>query len=175
MLGCWIEALIVQKIFHHKSQIKPLGCGSSNKVLSMFRFKLTQPIVKSCLTLCNPMDRSPPGPSVYGISQAKILEWVAIFFTRGFPGRSVVKNCLQMQEMQVWSLGQEDPLEKEGNRNPLQYSCLGNPMDRGAWRATAHGVAKESDITKQQQQQFRFELSRPLLFYFYLLTRVEKL
>ena len=32
----------------------------------------------------------------------------------------------------------------EGNGNPLQYSCLGNPMDRGAWRATVHGVA-ESD------------------------------
>ena len=30
----------------------------------------------------------------------------------------------------------------EGNGNPLQYSCLGNPMDRGAWRATVHGVAK---------------------------------
>ena len=30
----------------------------------------------------------------------------------------------------------------EGNGNPLQYSCLGNPMDRGAWRATAHGVEK---------------------------------
>ena len=29
-----------------------------------------------------------------------------------------------------------------GNSNPLQYSCLGNPMDRGAWRATVHGVAK---------------------------------
>ena len=28
------------------------------------------------------------------------------------------------------------------NTNPLQYSCLGNPMDRGAWRAAAHGVAK---------------------------------
>ena len=44
----------------------------------------------------------------------------------------------------------------EGNGNPLQYSCLGNPMDRGAWRATVHGVAKESDrteTTKQQQQQ----------------------
>ena len=33
------------------------------------------------------------------------------------------------------------PLE-EGNGNPLQYSCLENPMDRGAWRATVHGVAK---------------------------------
>ena len=30
----------------------------------------------------------------------------------------------------------------EGNGNPLQYSCLENPMDRGAWRATAYGVAK---------------------------------
>ena len=30
----------------------------------------------------------------------------------------------------------------EGNSNPLQYSCLGNPMDRGAWQATVHGVAK---------------------------------
>ena len=29
-----------------------------------------------------------------------------------------------------------------GNGNPLQYSCLGNPMDRGAWGATVHGVAK---------------------------------
>ena len=30
----------------------------------------------------------------------------------------------------------------EGNGNPLQYSCLGNPMDRGTWQATVHGVAK---------------------------------
>ena len=39
----------------------------------------------------------------------------------------------------------------EGNGNPLQYSCLENPMDRGAWRATVHGVAKSqkrlSDFT----------------------------
>jgi len=35
----------------------------------------------------------------------------------------------------------------EGNGNPRQYSCLGNPMDRGAWQATVHGVAKESDMT----------------------------
>jgi len=31
---------------------------------------------------------------------------------------------------------------EKGNGNPLQYSCLGNPMDRRAWRATVHGVAK---------------------------------
>ena len=36
----------------------------------------------------------------------------------------------------------------EGNGNLLQYSCLGNPMERGAWRAAVHGVAKESDMTE---------------------------
>ena len=35
----------------------------------------------------------------------------------------------------------------EGNGNPLQYCCLGNPMDRGPWWATVHGVTKESDMT----------------------------
>ena len=35
----------------------------------------------------------------------------------------------------------------EGHGNPLQYSCLGNPVDRGAWQTTVHGVAKESDMT----------------------------
>ena len=51
-----------------------------------------------------------------------------------------------MQEMQVQSLGQEDPLEEE-LANPLQYSCLGNPTDRGAWQATVHVVTKELDMT----------------------------
>ena len=37
----------------------------------------------------------------------------------------------------------------EGSGNPLQCSCLENPMDRGAWWATAHGVTKELDTTKQ--------------------------
>ena len=34
----------------------------------------------------------------------------------------------------------------EGTGNPLQYACLGNPMDRRAWQATVHGVPKESDM-----------------------------
>ena len=41
----------------------------------------------------------------------------------------------------------------EGNGNLFQYSCLGNPMDRGAWWATVCGVAKESDTTEQQQEK----------------------
>jgi len=36
---------------------------------------------------------------------------------------------------------------REGNDNPLQYSCLGNPMDRGGWWAIIHGVPKKLDMT----------------------------
>ena len=40
--------------------------------------------------------------------------------------------------------------------NPLQYSCLENPMDRGAWWATAHGVAKELDVTEHATSKIIF-------------------
>ena len=50
-----------------------------------------------------------------------------------------VKNLLAMQE--TWVLGQDDSLG-EGNSHVLQYSCLENSTDRGAWQATVHGVTK---------------------------------
>ena len=53
-----------------------------------------------------------------------------------------------MQERWVQSLGQVDSLEEE-MANPLQCSCLGNPMDRGAWEAIVHGDAQDSNMTKQ--------------------------
>ena len=52
-----------------------------------------------------------------------------------------VKNLPAMQDSWVRALGQEDP-PGEGNGNPLQYSQLENPMDRGAWQATVRGVTK---------------------------------
>ena len=59
-----------------------------------------------------------------------------------------------MLETRVRSVGQEDPSPGEGNGNPLQYSCLGNPMDSGAWWATVLGVARvrHNWVTKQQPQ-----------------------
>ena len=52
----------------------------------------------------------------------------------------MVKNLPAVQETQVGS--QVGKIPGEGNGNPLQYSCLENSMDRGAWQATVHGVAK---------------------------------
>ena len=63
----------------------------------------------------------------------------------GFPGCSVVKN-LPTQETQVQSLAQEDPLEEE---MAILSGILAwkNAMDRGAWQAAVHGLAKQSDKT----------------------------
>ena len=64
----------------------------------------------------------------------------------GFPGSSVVKNL----PANAGDPGLVPGLRRspgEGNDNPLQYSCLENCMDRGAWRATVHEIAKELDAT----------------------------
>ena len=59
----------------------------------------------------------------------------------GFPGGSVVKNP-SANAGDVGSISGSGKSPGEGNGNPLQYSYLGNPMDRGAWQATVHGVEK---------------------------------
>ena len=66
----------------------------------------------------------------------------------GFPCGSVEKNMPanggasgDVGSVPGWIRSPE-----EGNGNPFQYSCLGNPVDRGAWWATVHGVAKDSNM-----------------------------
>ena len=72
----------------------------------------------------------------------------------GFAGGSVVKNLLA----NAGDMGSMPGLGRtpgEGNGNPLQYSCLGNPMDRGAWQATVHGVTRVRHdlVTKPPPQE----------------------
>ena len=64
----------------------------------------------------------------------------------GFPGGPVVKNLTANagDKSLIPGLGRTSG---GGSGNPLRYSCLGNPMDREAWWATIHGVAKVSDTT----------------------------
>ena len=66
---------------------------------------------------------------------------ILVFYKTGFPGGSVVKNL----PVNAGDRGLIPGLGRSfgiGNGNPLQYSCLGNLMDRGAWWATVHGVTK---------------------------------
>ena len=123
--------------------------------------------LQSCFTLCNPVDCYPPGSSVHDFLPARILKWVAMPSSRGssqprdrthisyvfcFGGwvftssatNSVVKN-LPANEGDTGDTDLIPGLGKSpggGNGNPLQHSCLGYPMDRGAWTATVHGVPK---------------------------------
>ena len=62
-------------------------------------------ITKSWLTLCDPMDCSMPGSSVHGISQARILEWVAISFCRGssWPKDGTQVSCIAGRLFTVWT------------------------------------------------------------------------
>ena len=67
----------------------------------------------------------------------------------GFPGGSEVKN-LSANVGAAGGMGLIPGLGSspaEGKENPLQYSCLANSMDRGAWWAIIHVVVKESDMT----------------------------
>ena len=126
---------------------------------------------QSCPTLCNPMECSPPGSSVHGILQARILEWVAISSSGVFPTQGLnlwLLPCLSHLERPKQIIVTAIVIIKwqwfnnffllflqchqgkwkllgairEGNGNPLQCSCLENPRDRGAWWAAVYGVAQ---------------------------------
>ena len=70
---------------------------------------------------------------------------------RGFPGGSAIKNLSDNagDARDAGSISGWGRAPGVGNGNPLQYSCLGNLVDRGAWWATVPGIAKESDRTEQ--------------------------
>ena len=63
-------------------------------------------VTQSCLTLCDPMDCSPPGSSVHGILQSRILEWVDIPFARGssLPWDRTQVSCIASRFFTVWAM-----------------------------------------------------------------------
>ena len=75
--------------------------------------------------------------------------WFVKWSQKLFPDGSVVKNLPanagNAGDMSFISGSGRSP--GEGNDNPLQYSCLGNPIDRGYWQAIVCGVTKELDMT----------------------------
>ena len=73
----------------------------------------------------------------------------------GFPGGTVEKN-LPANAGDARNAGSIPGLGRApgvANGNPLHYSCLGNPLDRGSWQATAHGVTKSWTQLKQLRYQ----------------------
>ena len=93
---CYVTSVVSDSVRPHRRQPTRLLCpwdspGKNTGVgchflLQCMNVKSESEVSQSCLTLSNPMDYSLPGSSVHGILQARILEWVAISFSRGiFP------------------------------------------------------------------------------------------
>ena len=80
-------------------------CKINNLTLTVCPF--LKIVAQSCLTLCDPMDYSLPGSSVHGIFQARILEWLAIFFSRGssWPRDWTQISCIASRFFTVWATG----------------------------------------------------------------------
>ena len=78
-------------------------------------------------------------------------------YLMGFPGGSVVKNLPAKQQMQlIPGLGRSPG---KGNDSPLHYSCLGNPMNRGAWWATVHDQRVRRDLVTKNSYNNKVHVS----------------
>ena len=129
-------------------------------------------VTQLCLTLCDPLDCSPPGSSVHGIFPGNntgvgchfLLQ--EIFLTQGLNpslcvsciGRQIHYHCATWEALcliqrfdgkesacnagDLGSIPGSGRSPGKGNGNPLQYSCLENSIDRGAWWATVYDVTK---------------------------------
>ena len=80
--------------------------------------------------------------------------WDSFSLPYGFLGGSVVKNPPNAGES--GSILGSGRCPGEGHGNPLQYSCLGNLMDKGAWRATVHGVTKSQTRLSRHTDSLKF-------------------
>ena len=81
-------------------------------------------VTQLCPTLCDPMDYSLPGSSVHGISQARILQRVAIFFSRDLPNPGIKPGS---PELQADSLPSE-PLGKPKDNKGMQKKCYAHKI-----------------------------------------------
>ena len=161
-----------------------VGC---HFLLQCMKVKSESEVPQSCLTLSDSMDCSFPGSSIHEIFQARVLEWVAIAFSvsaaatckslqfcptlcNPIDGSPAAKGWgkefwRSAKSWTSWELGIinlkvlffSSIRYGEGNGNPLQYSCLENPMDGGAWKANSPWGRGGLDTT--ERLHFHFSLS----------------
>ena len=109
----------------------------------------SNPLQYSCLE--KPMDRGAQQAIVHRVAQNQTQLSTHVFTYADFPVALVVKN-LPANAGDIREASSIPGLVRSsgrGHSNPLQYSCLENSMDRGAWQATVHGVAKSWTLLKR--------------------------
>ena len=126
-------------------------------------------VTQSCLTLCHPMDCSPPGSSVHGILQARILEWVA------FPAPRLIKEILYSEDLLQrvwWGRGGLEQWGHHANQSSVGFSfgsvsqsclTLGDPMDHSMPGCPVHYQLPELAQTHVHRVSDAIQPSHPLL------------
>ena len=123
---------------------------------------LLQLAAQSCLTFCNPVDCSPSGPSVYGILQAQILEWVAISFSRDLPNPGTEPSSSTLQADSLPTEPSEKPQyffdgskilrilswkeRKKGSGVAQSCPTLCDPVDCSLPGSSIHGIFQSTGV-----------------------------
>ena len=131
------------------SPCKNTGVGC-HFLLQCMKVKSESEVVQLCATLPDRMDCSLPGSSVHGIFQARVLEWGSIAFSVQV---ALVVNNSPTHAEDACSTPELERFPGGGHGNPLQYSWLENPTDRGDQQAAVHRVAKSRTWLKHLSTQ----------------------
>ena len=143
-----------------------VGC---HYLLQCMKLKSESEVAQSCLTLCDPMDCSLPGSSVHGIFKARVLEWVAISFSRGY---SQPRNWIRVS----WIAGEFFTTEKPPLKSTWQiivsHKCFLNEEQTNelSWFYLLWGLCVFTCLSltcSKLCQMFKF-LSKYIKFYFFL-------
>ena len=108
-------------------------------------------VAQSCLTVCDPMDCSLPGSSVHGIFQSRVLEWIAISFSRGSsrPRNQTRVSCIAGRRFTIWAT-REAQRKKGENTEPNTYGFrLENAL------LNTHTSEEDPAITVHYEQKSR--------------------
>ena len=124
-------------------------------------------VAQLCLTLCNPMDCSPPGSSVHEIFQARILEWVAIYFSRGSsqPRDRTWVSCTAGRFFTDWAIREAG----NGKRTFFTWGCAVSFWSTGHEHRMVHkGCISHSEINLFAANSRKINLK--IHIYLYLIT-----
>ena len=120
----YITTTMYNSLVHWKTQQWPQDWKRSVfiPISKKVKVKSENEVAQSCLTLCDPMDCSLPGLSVHGVFQARILEWVAISFSRGSsPPRDQTQiSCIAGRCFTLWVTREESQCQRMFK---LPYNC----------------------------------------------------
>ena len=118
-------------------------------LLQCMKVKSQSEVAQSCSTLSDPMDCSPPGSSVHGIFQARVLEWGAIAFSDTCsldPGScSKLRKSLEKQPRQK---GTMKMFVERWRFNPIGMACVWNDVAESGWGSACRGCKGPSEQTQ---------------------------